>query len=377
MTITRLGLLLCYYPEHNIVTVWPRETHDRLRGCRSGDFLFLAPSSKTTTGTCGSIRRKRPNTYRKGVPLKTNMLLLVYASFLTATANAQTTGPARYLSPLDCVYQGRIGTKNIVECGDLKFQVSQRGHDEYNRFRISNQTEISGVNVGSFIYTSPPTRDGLDNGTYSKKLHFDIYDYGNLNGNKDKELIRAGDNLYVTFLVKFATTAPIPERGSQFDNDNGKFRRNLFFQFWPGGVVTHFNSYPHDSPEAEAHKFGYVTVLTANYGKNEVTLSEEFEVEKDRWYRMYFQYHPDVHHGRILAKMAQHTKGLATNNMPTLLDLQGNTLYEDKSGRRILPTFGNYHWGGCPNRIETHFTEFLVSKEPLQTHFLRSRKKSD
>ena len=212
----------------------------------------------------------------------------------------------------------------------------------------------------------------LDNGAYSKKLHFDIYDYGNLNGNKDKELIRAGDNIYVTFLVKFVTPAPIPEPGSEFDNDNGKFRRNLFFQFWPGGVVTHLYSYPHDSPEAKANKFGYVTVLTDNYGENKYVLSERYEVEKDKWYRLYFQYNPDVHNGRILAEMAPHSTELATEDMVTLLDLQGNTLYEDKSGRRILPTFGNYHWGGSPNEVETHFTEILTSKKPLRYHSLRA-----
>ncbi len=300
------------------------------------------------------------------------MPILISIVALTVDVSAQTSGPDRYISPLDCVYKGRVGKKNIVECGATKFQVSQRGHDEYNRFSISKKTEISGVKVGSFIFRSFSTREGLDNGTYSKKMHFDVYDYGNLNGNKDKELIRAGDNIYFTFLVKFATTAPIPERGSRFDNDNGKFRRNLFFQFWPGGVVTHFNSYPHGSPEAKANKFGYVTVLTGDYGKNKVTLSKKFEVGKDKWYRMYFQYKPDVHNGRIFVKMARHKKGLMTEKMTTLLDLQGNTLYETKSNRRILPTFGNYHWGGCPNRVETHFTEIRASKKPLQSHFLLS-----
>ena len=305
-----------------------------------------------------------------------NKLVLVISIFaLTANAIAQTTAPTRYISPLDCVYKGRVETKNIVECGDMKFKVSQKGHDEYNRFSISKQTNISGVNVGSFIFKSLPTREGLGNDAYSKKLHFDIYDYGNLNGNKDKELMRAGDNIYVTFLVKFVTTAPVPEPGSAFDNDNGKYRRNLFFQFWPGGVATHLYSYPHDIPEAKAKKFGYVTVLTADYGKNKVTLSKKFEVEKDKWYRMYFQYNPDVEDGRIFAKMAPHHQGLLTDQMTNLLDLKGNTLYETKSARRILPTFGNYHWGGSPNSVETHFTEIHVSKKPLRSHTLLQGRK--
>jgi hypothetical protein len=257
-----------------------------------------------------------------------------------------------------------------VESGDVKFKVSQKGHDEYNRFSVSKETKISGVNVGCFIFTSLPTREDLDNGAYSKKLHFDIYDYANLNGKKDAELIKAGDNVYVTFLVKFATPAPTPEPGSEFDNDNVKYWRTLFFQFWPGGVATHLYSYRHDSPEAKANKFGYVTVLTADYGENKFVLSDRFEVEKDKWYRMYFQYNPDVRAGRILAKMAQHREGLATDEMTTMLDLQGATLYQEKSDRRILPTFGNYHWGGCPHKVESHFTEILVSKEPVEQHRL-------
>ena len=297
-------------------------------------------------------------------------VLIICTFVLAASASAGTTAPARYISPLDCAYQGRVGTKNIVACGDMKFQVSQKGHDEYNWFSISKQTKISDVTVGSFIFKSSPTREDLGNAAYSKKLHFDVYDYGNLNGNKDRELMRAGDNIYVTFLVRFATTAPVPERGSAFDNENGKFRRNLFFQFWPGGVVTHLYSYPHGSLEAKERKFGYVTVLTADYGRNKVTLSKKFDVERDQWYRMYFQYMPDVNNGRIFVKMARHCQGLLTDDMTTLLDLQGNTLYETKSGRRILPTFGNYHWGGSPNSVETHFTEVLASKEHLQTHNL-------
>lgn len=302
--------------------------------------------------------------------LNTKLFLLICSFVLITIAGAQTTAPARYISPLDCVYKGRVGKKNIVESGKLKFQVSQKGHDEYNLFSISRETEISGINVGSFIFKTRPTREDLGNGAYSKKLHFDIYDYGNLNGNRDRELMRPGDSIYVTFLVKFATTAPVPARGSQFDNDNPKYRRNLFFQFWPGGVVTHLYSYPPDSPEARANKFGYVTVLTADFGRNKVTLSRKFDVQKDRWYRMYFQYQPDVSNGRIFVKMAPHSQGLLTDKMTTLLDLQGNTLYETKSNRRILPTFGNYHWGGSPDNVETHFSEMLVSKAPLQSHTL-------
>ena len=45
----------------------------------------------------------------------------------------------------------------------MKFQVSQRGHDEYNQSSISKQARISGVNVGGFIFKSLPTREGLDN----------------------------------------------------------------------------------------------------------------------------------------------------------------------------------------------------------------------
>ncbi|TWU28018.1 hypothetical protein [Novipirellula artificiosorum] len=295
---------------------------------------------------------------------------LVCAFVLTASSAAQTTAPARYLSPLECDYLGRVGPKNIVQLGETKFQVSQRGLDEYNQFSISKETQIAGVNVGSFIFKSMPTREGLDNGTYSKKLHFDIYDYGNLNGNKEKELIQAGDNIYVTFLVRFVTSAPVPTPGSQFDNDNGKFRRNLFFQFWPGGVVTHLYSHAPDSPEGKANKFGYVSVLTDNFGVNKYVVSDRFEVEQNKWYRMYFQYRPAVQNGRILAKMAEHRKGLQTEEMTTILDLRDNTLYEHKSARRILPTFGNYHWGGCPHRVETHFTEIRVTKEPVQHHFL-------
>lgn len=304
------------------------------------------------------------------------ILALTYIILPSVEANSQaeqlsTTAPARCISPLDCEFKGRVGTRNVVECGKLQFKVSQKGHDAYNLFSISQQTEISGVKVGSFIFKTLPTRADQGNDAYSKKMHFDIYDYGNLNGNKDKELMRAGDNIYATFLVKFATTAPVPERGSQFDNDNPKYRRNVFFQFWPGGVVTHLYSYPHGSKEAEAGKCGYVTVLTADYGTNKVTESKRFVVAKDTWYRMYFQYKPDVKNGRILAKMAPHRQSLRTAEMMTLLDLKGNTLYETKANRRILPTFGNYHWGGSPNSVETHFTEIHISKEPLKSHRLR------
>ena len=115
-------------------------------------------------------------------------------------------------------------------------------------------------------------------------------------------------------------------------------------------------------------------MLTADYGENKVTLSKKYAVVKDKWYRMYFQYNPDVRAGRILAKMAQHREGLSTDEMTTMLDLQGATLYQEKSGRRVLPTFGNYHWGGCPHKVESHFTEILVSKEPVEQHILLGAK---
>ena len=302
--------------------------------------------------------------------MNAKLLFLVSSLALGTNAFAQTTAPTRYISPLNCDYRGRVGALNIVESGDVKFKVSQKGHDRYNQFSISKQTKLSGINVGSFSFTSLPTRDDLDNGAYSKKLHFDIYDYGNLNGKKNAELIKVGDNIYVTFLVKFATPAPTPEPGSAFDNDNVKYRRNLFFQFWPGGVATHLNSYGHDSAAAKANEFGYVTILTADYGENKFVLSDRFEVEKNTWYRMYFQYNPDERDGRILAKMAKHRRGLTTSEMTTMLDLQGATFYQGKSDRRILPTFGNYHWGGCPHQVESHFTEILVSKEPVEQHLL-------
>ena len=107
--------------------------------------------------------------------MNAKLLFLVFGLALATNAIAQTTAPARYISPLDCDYRGRIGALNIVESGDVKFKVSQKGHDEYNQFSISMQTKISGVNVGSFSFTSLPTREDLDNGAYSKKLHFDIY----------------------------------------------------------------------------------------------------------------------------------------------------------------------------------------------------------
>ncbi|WP_146525532.1 hypothetical protein [Novipirellula artificiosorum] len=289
---------------------------------------------------------------------------------MTTHAVAQTTAPARYISPLNCNYKGRVGAINLVESGDTKFKVSQKGHDEYNRFSISKETKISGINVGSFIFKSLPTREDLDNGAYSKKLHFDIYDYGNLNGKKDAELIRVGDTIYVTFLVKFATPAPTPEPGSEFDKEDARYWRTLFFQFWQGGVATHLYSYAHDTPEAKDGKFGYVTVLTADYGENKFVLSDRFEVERGQWYRMYFQYNPDVRDGKILAKMARHREDLATEDMTTMLELKGATFYQDRPKSRVLPTFGNYHWGGCPHKVESHFTEILISKEPLQQHSL-------
>ena len=197
--------------------------------------------------------------------MNAKLLFLVFGLGLATNAIAQTTAPARYISPLDCDYRGRIGALNIVESGDVKFKVSQKGHDEYNQFSISKRTKISGVNV-------------------------------------------------------------------------------------------------------------YVTFLTADYSENKFVLSDRFEVEKNKWYRMYFQYNPVVRAGRILAKLAQHREGLATHEMTTMLDLQGATLYQEKSDRRILPTFGNYHWGGCPHKVESHFTEILVSKEPVEQHLLLGAK---
>jgi hypothetical protein len=75
--------------------------------------------------------------------------------------------------------------------------------------------------------------------------------------------------------------------------------------------------------------------------------------------------------------MAEHREGLATKDMTTILDLNGATLYQEKSNRRILPTFGNYHWGGCPHEVESHFTEVLLSKEPLEQHSLIGGRKGD
>lgn len=292
---------------------------------------------------------------------------LVFTSFLSA----QSTAPNRYLSPLDCIDRGRVGSLNVVENGGLKFKVSQKGHDAYNAFSISKTTEVSGVKTGSFIFKSLPNQGEVGNGAYSKKLHFDIYDYGNLNGNKDKELIKAGDTIHVSFLVKFVTDAPAPTPGSKFDNGSIRYLRNLFFQFWPGGVATHFSNYPRESEEAKAGKFGYVTVMTAEYGENKVTISPGYEVKKDTWYRMYFHYNPDVSDGRISARIARHRNGLLTEEMTTIFDLKGNTIYEDRSHRRILPTFGSYHWGECPSPVETHFTEVYASREHLKAHPLR------
>ena len=85
---------------------------------------------------------------------------------------------------------------------------------------------------------------------------------------------------------------------------------------------------------------------------------------------MYFQYHPDVTAGRIMAKISAHQPELKTQDMETIIDLKGNTLYATKANRRILPTIGNYHWGGCPNMVETQFTEVEISKSPIPTHQL-------
>lgn len=299
------------------------------------------------------------------------MLSLIRFAFITAVlitnslAVAQESSPARTISPLDCVLKGKVKKKNIVQCGESKFQISQKGLDAYNQFGISHDTTIFGAQVGSFIFRSIPTQEGIDNGQYSKKMHFDIYDYGNLNGNKERELIKAGDTVYVTFLVKFPTVAPTPTTGSRFDNDDPKYRRSLFFQFWPGGVATHFNSYRANSPEAIAGKFGYVTVMTADYGTDNLTISEKYEVERDQWYRMYFQYSPDVKDGKIFASMAPCKKTQLAKDMTQLIQVNGNTLYATKSNRRMLPTFGHYHWGGCPNLTETQFTEIEVSKTPM------------
>ena len=298
-------------------------------------------------------------------------MVLLIAFLLSTFLSAQTTAPSRYISPLDCVDKGRVGSLNIVENGGLKFKVSQKGNDAYNEFRISKTTKVLGVKAGAFIFKSLPNRDGVNNNAYSKKLHFDIYDYGNLNGNKDKELIKAGDTIHVSFLVKFVTAAPSPIPGSRFDDGNIKYLRNLFFQFWPGGVATHLSNYPLDSVEAKAGKFGYVTVMTGDYGTNKVTVSPRYDVKKDTWYRMCFHYKPDVKDGKVHAKIAMYRGDLRTGEMTTIFDLKGNTLYETKSQRRILPTFGSYHWGGCPTPVETHFTEVNVSREEIEVHPLR------
>ena len=73
-------------------------------------------------------------------------------------------------------------------------------------------------------------------------------------------------------------------------------------------------------------------------------------------------------------KMAQHRKDLATNDMTTILDLIGATFYQDRLKTRVLPTFGNYHWGACPTKVETHFTEILVTRKPITHHSLPARK---
>ena len=165
----------------------------------------------------------------------------------------------------------------------------------------------------------------------------------------------------------------MPAKGSRFDKPDPKYQRNLFFQFWPGGVATHLNNYPRDSPEAKAGKFGYVTVLTADYGENRFVLSDRFEVQQNTWYRMYFQYHPHLSDGKIQAKMAPHRNELATKDMTTILNLTGATFYQDRPKARVLPTFGNYHWGACPEKVETHFTEILVSRKPIEHHSLPAR----
>ncbi|MEM7317225.1 MAG: hypothetical protein AAF497_29205 [Planctomycetota bacterium] len=291
--------------------------------------------------------------------------ILLFVVLVTQRLHAQDTAPARFLSPLACVSKGKVEGRNIVVCDGLKFQVSQKGHDAYNQFGISHDTKVSGIKVGSINFRSLPTYEELDNGAYSKKLHLDLYDYHDLNGNKNRELIKAGDNIYVTFLVRFMTRAPAPIPGSKFDNDDPRYRRSLFFQFWPGGVATHFNSSAASESETEPEKFGYVTVLTADYGTNKSTLSKKFDVERGKWYRIYFQYNPDVTDGRILARVALHQQDQITDEMQTLIDTRGNTLYADKSHRRILPTFGHYHWGGSPNIVETHFTEVRISKSPI------------
>lgn len=299
-------------------------------------------------------------------PLGLTTAVLVF--FSCTFAGAQSTAPARYISPLDCIGKGKQDGMNIIENGGLRFKVSQKGHDEYNKLTISKTTKVSGVTVGSFCFSSLPTRDELDNGHFSKKLHFDIYDYANLNGNKKKELIRGGDRVFATFLVKFPTQAPNPEPGSKLDNGDRRFKRNLFFQFWPGGVSTHLNSYPHDSTKGKQGRFGYVTVQTGPYGANQPVLSREFEVEKDRWYRMYFEYNPDVQDGKIAAWIAPHKPDLQTKDMTELIDLRGNTLYEETPNRLILPTFGIYHTGACATKVTTCVTEVLLSRDPIAKH---------
>ena len=90
----------------------------------------------------------------ESLKLDSRLVMFICTFALGATVSTQASAPGRYIRATDCVYKGRVGAKNIVECGETKFQVSQRGHDEYNRFSISRQTEISGVNVGSFVFKS-------------------------------------------------------------------------------------------------------------------------------------------------------------------------------------------------------------------------------
>ena len=83
---------------------------------------------------------------------------------------------------------------------------------------------------------------------------------------------------------------------------------------------------------------------------------------------MYFEYNPDVEDGKIAAWIAPHKPDLRTKDMTELLDLRGNTLYEETPNRLILPTFGNYHSGNCATKVGTCFTEVLLSRDPIAKH---------
>ena len=70
--------------------------------------------------------------------------IIAALAFLSCTfACAQSTAPARYISPLDCIEKGKQDGMNIIENGGLRFKVSQKGHDEYNKLTISKITKVS------------------------------------------------------------------------------------------------------------------------------------------------------------------------------------------------------------------------------------------